>query len=462
MKYLLLLLLVCSCATAKKKAIELSEKGLHEEAVSYWAEALKNDPSDEEVKNGLQSSLEVVSNDKLTNIRDKRLANQYQIAIDELKSLTDLQKKYRLKLDFNSSSFQGKEIRSLWPHYQERITTKVKTNLPLSAEADQRFYQDVFSSMPEWHKVQSKVIKSGVKRCVELRKSGDDRPFYRSFVTQFCKYWGPERELGQTTISSKLFSRIETNSEIKNLDDTSVGALESALNKSLRESPWYHPESHRAIKIKLTGQYIWNPESRLVRQVHNYKVSVPYTDYQMVQRNRQVPYSAVENGVMVTKYRTEYYQNREPVTRYRTEARVYEYMATKKTQTLSLNMKGAIQFDKNNEAFSFMKEETEEKFLHDLNIPDIGLYPQQVDVSSPLAKFQNYTQDAALKFRSDMNNVWLKLFCTLPNDRSMASVGDNVVRCQRLESYPSEFVNTWFNNHFGVTAMRARELIGQF
>ncbi|WP_408095878.1 hypothetical protein ACJVC5_12615 [Peredibacter sp. HCB2-198] len=462
MKYLLLLLLVCSCSSAKKKAIELSEKGLHEEAVSYWAEALKKDPDDEEVKNGLQSSLEIVSNDKLTNIRDKRLANQYQVAIDELKALTDLQKKYKLKLDFNSSTFQGKEIHYLWPHYQESINTKVKNDLPLSAEADQRHYQDVFSSMSDWHKVQAKVTKKGVKKCNTLKLTGEDRPFYRSFVTQFCKYWGPERGLSQTTVSSKLFSKIETTTSIKNLDDTSVVALENALNKSLKESPWYHPESHRAIKMKIAGQYISNPQSQTVKQVHNYKVNVPYTDYQMVQRSRQIPYSAVENGVMVTKYRTEYYQNKEPVTRYRTEPRIYEYLATKKTQTLSLNVKGSILFDKNNESFSFMKEETEERFLHDINIPDIGLYPAKTDISSPLVKFNSYSLDAAQKFKADMNSIWQKLFCTLPNDRSMASVGENVIRCQRLESYPEEFVNSWFKNHFGVTAMKARKMIGQF
>lgn len=117
MKYLLVLLLLCSCATAKKKAIELSEKGKHEEAIEYWAKAMKEDPDDEEISNGFQASLDVVSNDRLTRIRDKRLANNMQASLEELKGLVDLQKKWNIKLDFNSSSFQGKEVRYIWPYY---------------------------------------------------------------------------------------------------------------------------------------------------------------------------------------------------------------------------------------------------------------------------------------------------------------------------------------------------------
>lgn len=463
MKHLLpLLFLAVSCATAKKKAIELSEKGRHEEAINHWVKALKEDPDDNEAKEGLRGSLEVVSNDKLTRIRDQRLANQYQGAIEELKNLTDLQKKFQIKLDFNSSTFQGKEIQYLWPHYKESIHHKIKNNLPLFAEADQKDYENVFSSMQDWNQLQSKVKINGHTKCLTLKKQGHERPFYQSFVSQFCKYWGTDKELTKNTISSVLFSKVQTEALVTNLNDISQSALEAAINKSLAESPWYHPEATKVIKIKLSGNYDWTSGSQTVKQVHNYKARVPYTDYEVVKRAQQVPYSATENGMTVTKYRTEFHKVKEPVTRYRDEARIYEYFAKKNTLALALNMKGTLEFDKRSEPFSYVKNETEEKILHDINIPSIGLHPQTIDVGSPLSKFEVYSADVSQKFRSEMDTIWKKTYCTLPNDRQMTSVGENVIRCQRLAVYPEEFVNSWFKNHFGVTLVKAKDILGSF
>lgn len=463
MKYLLILLLICSCASAKKKAIELSENGKHEEAIAHWVDALKADPDDDEIKNGLEASLGVVSNDRLTKVRDLRLSNQNQKAIQELKGLVDLQKKFNIKMDFNSSTFQGKEVQYLWPHYQETILVKIKNSMPLSAEADQKDYRDVFSSMAGWNQLQKQVNQKGLVKCDDLRKYGTNKPFYRSFVSQFCKYWGPERSLSSdSNISSVLFSKVETTSTITNIDGTSAGSLRAALNKTFADSPWYNPEANKLVQVKLSGTYNWTPKSENVRQVHNYKVSVPYTAYENVKRSRQTPYSTTEKGVMVTKYRTEYYKVKEPVTRYRDEARIYEYQALRKSLTLDLNISGNITIDHKSYPFSFMKNDKEEKYLHALSIPSIGLHPKNEDVSSPMVKFETYSQLAAEKFRLDINNIWKKLYCTLPSERDIASVGENTLRCHRLAQYPEVFVNNWFNNHFGVSAIKAKELIGQF
>lgn len=462
MKYLLILLFVFSCATAKKKAIELSENGKHEEAIEHWVEALKADPDDDEIKNGLEASLGVVSNDRLTKVRDLRLSNQNQKAIQELKDLVDLQKKFNIKMDFNSSTFQGKEVQHLWPHYKETIKIKIKNTMPLSAEADQKEFRDVFSSMIDWNQVQAQVNQKGLAKCVDLRKHGTNKPFYRSFVSQFCKYWGPDRTLSSTSISSVLFSKVETTSSITNVDGTSAGTMQAALNKTFTESPWYNPESNKLVQVKLSGTYNWIPKRENVRQVHNYKVSVPYTDYENVKHSRQIPYSTTEKGVMVTKYRTEYYKVKEPVTRYREESRIYEYQALRKSLTLDLNISGYITIDHKSYPFSFMKNEKEEKYLHGLSIPNIGLHPKTEDVTSPMVKFGSYSQLAAEKFKMDINNIWEKLYCTLPSERDIASVGENTLRCHRLAQYPETFVNNWFHNYFGVTAIKAKEIIGQF
>ena len=62
MKFILLLLALVACSSFKKEAIELSEKGLHEEAIPKWAAALAKDPKDTEVQLGLRASQDIVLN----------------------------------------------------------------------------------------------------------------------------------------------------------------------------------------------------------------------------------------------------------------------------------------------------------------------------------------------------------------------------------------------------------------
>lgn len=462
MKYLLILLLLVSCASAKKKAIELSEQGKHEEAIALWAEAIKKDPDDEEIQNGFQASLDYVSNDRLTRTRDKRLANNNQGALEELRGLVELQKKWNIKLDFNSSSFQGKEVQYAWPYYKSTIKTKLDQKLPLAAESDHKIYKDIFNSMKDYQAVQTDITKAGQKKCLVLKQQQGNKPFFTSFVTQFCKYFSAGRDLSSTTISSVLFGRTELEANIKNINETSIGALQTSLDKNLKETPWHHPEAGKIIVMKLSGEYNWTPKTEKIHQAHNYEEKVPYTDYEEVKRKRSVPYDTVVNGVRVTKYRTENYRDKQPVTKYRNVPRVYQYWATKNSLNIAMALKGTIKIDKESYPFFFQKNVREEKILHDINLPKIGLYPQREDVSNPMTKFEVMGGEMALQFKKDLNAIWEKNFCVLPSARDFASVAENVTRCRKLESYPTEFVDGWFKNHFGVTSVRTAEIIGQY
>lgn len=461
MKYLLILLLVCSCATAKKKAIELSEKGRHEEAIQFWAEAIKKDPDDEEVRNGFQSSLDFVSNDRLTRIRDKRLSNNQQEALTEMKSLVDLQKKWNIKLDFNSSSFQGKEVNYLWPYYKSTILAKISKKMPLGAESDHREFKDVFNSEKEYESVQTLINQKGKEKCLELKGLQGSRPFFSSYVTQFCNYFKVETT-NKNNVSSVLYLRPKLDADITNISDTSLGSLQIAMEKTMKETPWYHPEAERDISVRLKGQYNWKPASERVRQAHNYTEKVPYTDYVTVNKTRSVPYEDVVNGQKVTRYRTESYKEKDPVTKFRDVPRVYEYWAMRNSMEVALNISGSMLLQKETFPFFFQKTIKEEKILHDINLPKIGLYPQREDVLPPLTKFDGLSKDIGEQLKNDLNAIWEKNFCTLPSSRDIASIGENVTRCRRLTKFPEEFVDTWFQNNFGVKSNRAQELLGQF
>ena len=451
------MLILISCATHKKAAIKLTEEGLHEAALEQWVLAYQNDPKDTEVQVGLRMCQEKVSNERLVRIRDLRLAKDDEQALDELQSLMGLQSKHGIQLDFNSSTFQGRETTLLWKHQKSQVTNLNSQMKPLAAEARYRKYANVFQSLPEYATLKTKIDQTGIAQCKTLRKGLKGKPFYRSFVTQYCKFFDPNNEIKTktATISSVLFANTAVTGIIEGSDDEMSTKMMKAMSEGFESSAWYHPEAKKSVTIDLNGRYKWDKSAEFIAQAHSYTVEIPYTAYESVMKTREVPYSAYENGVTITKYKTETYYESEPVTRYRTETRVHNYAATKKTMDFEIVLKGKVAIENLKHPFSFMKEETESKILHDVNLPKIGLHPKTEDVTKPIAKFEYYSLLAGGDLRLELDALWIKQFCSNPTE-------ENVIRCRRAPSYPETFVDTWFLNNFGVSAKDTEALIGRF
>lgn len=453
MRYLLLLLLLTSCATAKKKAIELSEHGRHEEAIPFWAEAIKKDPDDEEIQNGFQSSLDFVSNDRLTRIRDKRMANNLQEAMEELKGLVDLQQKYHVKLDYNSSSFQGKEVHYTWPYYKSVITKKLQMKLPLGAESDHKDYYHVYNSMRDYGEVQKQIAAEGLKKCQELKRLPSKKPFFASYVNQFCHYFKGNIQ-GNSEVASVLYVKPKLEAQIENVDGANLGLLDSKIHKAMSESPWFHAEGANQMPVKLTGSYTWDHKTTNIKETHSYIEKVPYTTYELQPRTKVI----TENGIS----RHESYHENVPVTRYKEEHRYHYYYARKNTITITFSVKGSVQINKEVYPIAFQKEYSEWKVLHDQNLPQIGLYPKRDDVVSPMQKYEFFIEEFTDVVKNDLAAIWEKNYCSLPTASDLASIAENVTRCQRLPGYPEPFVDNWFRLNFGVTGKRAQELLGHY
>lgn len=474
---MLILLNLWSCASSKKYAIQLSQKGLHEAAIPKWIEALKENPEDIEAQVGFKISQETVVNDRLVRIRDLRSAKDYPAALIELRALVETQNNWGIKLDFNTSSFQGNEAKYLWVYQKVNISNLIKAEKPLAAESENRRFSSIFSSMSDFTETKENISKAGFKKCQMLHKNLEQKPFYGSFVGQFCRFFNPGRNISNlpTSLPSVLFSSTKVVVEIKGIDDDMSAAITNFFNKEFSDTPWFHSESKKLINIKVTGKYVWIPKSQSIHQAHDYTVSIPYTAYVPVMKTRQEPYQANEyrcvynayagnicGNVSVTRYKTDYYWENEPVTKYREEARVHNYIASKKSQDLILLLKGNYVIDGQVTPFSFSKHETEEKIVHDMNLPEIGLYPTTSDVSSPVEKFKNYSELASIDLKRDMNSLWIKKFCVLPKDRNIASIAENVVRCRRIKDHPADFVDKWFNNNYGISSTEAENIIGAF
>lgn len=468
---IVLLTLLVACATHKKAAMKLTEEGLHEAALEQWVLAYQNDPKDLEVQVGLRMCQEKVSNERLVRIRDLRLSKDDEKAVDELQSLMGLQSKHGIQLDFNSSTFQGRETELLWKHHKSQVLNLTSQKKPLAAEVRYRKYANVFQSIPEYPSLKVTIDQTGAAQCKSLRKNLKGKPFYRSFVTQYCKFFEPNREVkaSKDSISAVLFAQPMVKINLTGTDEDMSTKMSKALSEGFEASAWYHPEAKKTVSVDMSGRYKWNESSQTIAQAHNYTVEIPYTAYESVMKTRSVPTTSQEwqchmnistnknecGYVTVASQKTETYWENEPVTRYRKETRVHNYSATKKKMEFEIVLNGKLVIGQLKHPFSFIKEETDSKILHDVSLPDIGLHPKTEDVTPPLAKFEYYSLLAGGDVRIELDSLWIKQFCSNPQE-------ENVIRCRRAPSYPEAFVDTWFLNNFGVSSKVAEALIGNF
>lgn len=471
MKYIIIISLVflASCASTKKSAIKLTEEGLHEAALIKWVQAYREDPDDVEVQVGLKICQEKVSNDRLVRIRDLRIANEEEQSLIELQKLIQLQSFYEIKLDFNSSTFQGNETQFLWKHQKRQIENLIKQNKSLGAELRNRKYKDIFQSFTDMKEIEENIKNNGKLQCNNLKKDTKDAPFFSSFVAQYCRFFVPEKNFKLTSpIGNYLYSELRPTVDVK---DGEAQPLITSFDKGFKSSPWFHPEGKRKMPLSLNGQFSAKKDSKTINQAHDYTVEIPYTDYQSVMKTKYVTVPVVreeckydvEKGnvcerVSDTETKEETYWEQEPVTRYRSETRIHYYQAQKNSLVSSIQLTGTFM----NSPFSFMANETEEKIIHDSDLPNIGLSPQTDDVSTPQDHYFDYSTRAGHEFRLELSELWIKQFCHLPAKRIFKLEAENMMKCRRSEVYPEAMVDTWFLNTFGVTSKEAQSVVGKF
>jgi hypothetical protein len=476
---LLSLLVIISCSSTKKLARELSSQGLHEAAVPKWIEALNESPDDAEIQVGLKISQEIVMNDRLVEIRDLRNSNKYDEAILALRELIQKQNEWKLTLDFNSSKFQGKELRALWSFEDQKLRQYTKSGKVLAASLRDKQVSYIFNSTEEYKNTKEHISQKGSAKCSALKAQSDSgsKPFYSNFVSRFCGHFENKREIAsvQEGMSHALFSSAQPQFRIQGINENMSGELSKQVQESFQNTPWYDQDSKKEIKVVLNGKYTWIPTAQKIHQVHNYKVSIPYTAYVLVMKTRQVPYHTTEyrcvwnqytgnscGNVPAIQYRTEFYTETEAVTRFREEDRTFDYVAVKNSQDLILQFKGKIHIGGDSFPVAYSKHRKESKIVHDLNMPDIGLFPAKEDVMSPVEAFSEFAKEASSQIAEESDQFWVRKYCVFSKSRGLASEAESVFRCRKSSAHPKSNVDDWFTNEFGVSAEESEELIGSF
>lgn len=449
-----MMFILCACATNRKKAIALSEKGFHEEAIQYWELALKDDKDDEVALAGLRVSQSAVINDRLVKVRDLRTSMNHGPALKALKELVEIQQKWNTQTDFNSSTFQRQETLALWKYHHDLLNFYIEKGLPVAAAAELAEYKPIFSyyksqEQAEHHK---KITKVGKANCKNILVNAKGSPYYESFARQYCHYFG--RELKSSTMMDQLLiSKLEPEIEMSGVPDNMKDIITTRMQNQLSLSPWFSQQGKKTLPLKIKTSYSSELDKKEIDQSFDYEDEESYTVYVDVKKTRTDP----ETGELKE------YTESEKETRYKTVTRTHYYTATKKTLKFQYKLSGEFKVNNQVHQFEITKNETESVIMHDEDRPSIGLTPATKDVTDPLEKYKFYTDQSAILFKEKSVEVWANSYCVLPSKRSNQAIAENVFRCRRVYADKNkEFVDQWFKQNHGVDSLVAEKTLGQF
>ncbi len=451
---LIMLLILCSCATNRKKAIALSEKGFHEEAIQYWELALKDDKDDEEALAGLRVSQAAVINDRLVKVRDLRTSMNHGPALKALKDLVEIQAKWNAVTDFNSSTFQRQETLGLWKYHNDLLNLYIEKGLPVAAAAELAEYKPIFSYYKSAEQAQhhKKIMKVGKANCKNILSNSQGSPYYESFARQYCHYFGKELK-SSTKLDQLLISKIEPQIEMSGVPDEMKDIITTRMQAQLALTPWFSQQGKKKLPLKLKTSFSHDLVKKEIDQSFDYEDQESYTVYVDVKKTKTDP----ETGKLIE------YTESEKETRYKTVTRTHYYTATKKTQNFHYKLSGEFTVNNQVHQFEVSKNETENVIMHDEDRPSIGLTPATKDVTNPVEKYKFYTDQSSVAFKEKSLEVWGNSYCVLPSKRSHGAIAENVFRCRKIYADKNkEFVDQWFKQYHGVDSTLAERTLGAF
>jgi hypothetical protein len=450
---LLSLLVLVSCSSAKKRAIELSEKGQFEESVAEFEKALKDDPKDAEALEGMKNAQEMAINNRLVQLRNFRSSNEHARALNALKEIVDLEKKWNFRPDVNSATFQGKEAALLWNPFKTEVTARIQKGHALSAAALYLDFKDIFSFTPrgELEGERARIFAAGKKSCRAF-KDFVTYPYLSSFHNRYCEYFGVDKKSKVTY--TNVFSSFEWNNFLQGTtDSTNKHVLIGQVATAFSQTPWFSQFSKAKMPLTINGKFSHEVTSETVHQVQEYYESEPYTAHEQVKKTRTNSLGQVE----------EYYES-ESVTRYRSVRKEFAYSAKKLSQKIVFNFKAEFELVKKKHSLDFDKDFSESIIVHDYNMPQIDLHPpKRKNLESVPILWEKYSTEIATAMKQKLISVWETEYCVLPETRTHASVAENVLRCRKSSAAKSgEFVNTWFQNNYGASNAVAERVLGDF
>lgn len=421
------ILMLSGCSSLVQKGNKLFEAGMYDQSAEFYEQALAEDPQDVEARQGLTLARNKIIDRGLIDVRMLRLAGNHTGAALKLETLLRNQISWHIEPVGPMADTQSEELR-----YANTWLKQEAEQLSGSAYPDQfRYFEMRYAflianarlsnTLANYH---DQLQASAVHQCDKLKAAqGRDRLFLQRFYRKYCQAWNLTIQLDDTVTDKALYSEIRIDPILSvQVHDTSTQKQRlqttlSQLNDAFRDSLWYHPQGTETFTLKVHAAFKHTRKTQLVNRQKHYTL-------EQEQPNPNEPGMLMDVEV----------------------AKVYQYPVTEFTEHFSLDMMYLGYIGGQHIEHKVDDNQVHYTQSHYADFPDLDLSPQKarfLDVSSRLDK---QLSELRTQFRADLDQAWQQTYC---ENKLAAASGENVLRCAKLAPH-NDYVNNWFNKHFGL------------
>ncbi len=468
------LMVQIGCTSMKERGSQAMEAGNYEQAVTFYEQSVARDPGDAEAVAGLRRSREQVLSQRLIQVRNARLAGNLDAAVSSLIGVFETQKKWEMTPGGGVAFTQQEEREMLQPHLAAKVESDLKGGFPLRAQSTLKAYSAVFDPVGA-ARIQARVQQSGKGSCETLRKELiAGKPYFSHWVANYCRFWGDTAKLGDAAkgaLSDGLFGKMQLTVHAEALSPEVHGAVNEALSKAFRNSPWYDPSGKHVATASVTGSSKIEKSRDGIILEQPYQENESYIENAVVKKTRQVEYfepvrttdpaTGQISEKLERRNRPEVYETVEPQTRKRPVSRTYRYPAFRVRQHLSLHL--SAQFDLEGKPVEALLTDSHEAeaIEHDENQPKYGLKPKRADLMDASRWSRERVEQFAASFKNKVTELWVTDYCRDSGDAgTLAHSGNQVELCMRARVEPAPgFAEAWYQKILGLPYREARALL---
>ncbi len=459
-----LVALLSACSGLRGRADDLYAQGAYRAAIETYEAALLEEPRNEKALAGLKRARTTFIDKTLIEVRMARFAGNLRLALDLLLEIVTAEAKWAYAPVGAVATTQSEESQEALRYIEAQVMDAIRRERPLGGLYLLTHYQPIFSgelSGRHAFLVDDLTRRAGARQCRTLAKIQTAKyPYFSEFVRKVCTAWGMSDQGKASLLNAKraeLYRGVKVAANVDGLPAPYRSGIDAALENALESSPWFDPKGGRILTVVLDGKFQLEHQKNPEHRFHGYTEQVPYTDYEEVTKTRQVP--VVVNDV--TTYQTEFYSEREPVTRYHHVPRSQPYDGVYHRQSLEFRAGGTLTLNKISKPLRIDGSTHREGFEHHWNMPAIGLHSERPHLEDP----ETWVRQQAERLGSDMsvsaNDIWDSLYCeSVSGEPTLIATGDQVHRCLRSRlKLPPAFVEAWYSRFMGLSAREADRLL---
>ncbi|QTL35960.1 tetratricopeptide repeat protein [Pseudoalteromonas viridis] len=421
-------LLVSGCKSLVQKGNKLYEAGMYDQSAEFYEQALAEDPQDVEARQRLTLARNKIIDRGLIDVRMLRLSGNHTGAALKLEALLRNQVSWHIEPVGPMAETQNEELRYATSWLQQEALSLSRSAFPDPFRYFEMRYAFLIANARlgnTFAQYQGQLQENAERQCRKLKASqGQDRLFLQRFYRKYCQAWNITSSAGPQVHDRALYSEIRIAPKLTvQLHDTStqkqrLQTVLSQLNEAFRDSLWYHPQGDKQFTLNVHATFKHTRDAKLVNRQKHYTL-------EQAQPNPAEPGSLMEVEV----------------------AKTYQYPVTEFTEYFSLDVMYQGRLGPQQIEHKVDDSQVHYTQSHYADFPQLDLTPQKAHFLDVNTRLDKQLSELRAQFKADLDSVWQQTYC---EDKLGAASGEHVLRCAKLAPH-HEYVNNWFNQHFGLS-----------